>query len=715
MAALSTQLYPYKARLACEWGEREGIARFEYARGLLELAEAERIADYFVRLLHEIAGNPHRLLSEIDLLAPHERRQILEEFNQTREDLGPPACFHHLFEQQVERVPDRTALVFEDRRLTYRELNAAANRLAHYLRAQGVQANSRVGLFVPRSADMIVGLLGILKAGGAYVPLHPDSPKARLGLHLAAADAAILVTSAALLDRWPNFDGHLFCMDRDLPRLAQLPDTNPQHTAEPGDLIYVIFTSGSTGAPKGVATRHENVVNYTRSICRQLKLSEPSNAGGLAFANVSPLSVDLGNTGIFAALASGGTLHIIGDDRLTDGRSYGEYSSAEHMDVLKITPSHLRALLASGDPAKVLPRKHLVVGGESLTWEMVQQVKQAAGCEILHHYGPTETTIGSLTLNVLANERYAAFSAVAPIGRPIANTVVYVLDERRTPVPVGVPGELYIGGAGVSSGYLNQSELTASQFAADPIHAESGLHFYRTGDRARWLPGGVVEFLGRQDDQVKIRGFRVELGEVESALLAHPAVEHAAAFVEKNSAGDHTLIVCVVAPGKPPAGELREFLRQRLPEPMVPSSFVFVDALPRTASGKTDRRALAASVKAAERSNAAALKGGSKAEEKMLGIWREVLGRTEIGINDNFFELGGHSLLATLVISRVRAEFQAPVPLRSIFEAPTAAGLLNRVEQALLETEEQDELGRLLSEVENLSDDEARILMEGRS
>ena len=645
------------------------------------------------------------------VLTEAERQAIVEGFNQTKENFRLDQCFHDLFEEQVERTPDRQALVFKNQRLSYRELNHCANQLAHYLRAKGVHANTPVGLFLERSADMIIALLGILKAGGAYVPLHPELPQARLAHQLSITRAPLLVTQESLRSRLPEFSGSIVLVDRDQAAWQQQPTSNPPKITTPADLIYLIFTSGSTGTPKGVATRHENVVNYTQFITRRLGLLNPENKAGLSFANVSTLSADLGNTPIFAALASGGCLHMIADDVLLDGRLYSEHVSQEPIDVLKIAPSHLRALMASSDPSKILPRKWLVIGGESLHWDFVRQIKLAGNCAILNHYSPTETTIGCLTFEVDENSPFSTSTAVVPLGRPIANTVLYILDKQLNPVPVGVEGDLYIGGAGVSNGYIGQPELTAERFMNDPLNRASSKRFYRSGDRARWLPGGIVEFLGREDDQIKIRGFRVELGEIEAVLLRHPAVKHAAVVIKDAAEGHRTLIAFVIAPAKLEASELREYLQQHLPDYMVPSSFVLVDSLPLNANGKVDRRSLA-DREIQQAADMTAAPDLSPVQNKLMGIWRDVMGVTAVKLDDNFFELGGHSLLAVQIIARTRNVFGIPVPLRCIFEAPTVAGLAEIIAQYSSGSHEEEDVARILREVEGLSEEEAQRLLE---
>jgi amino acid adenylation domain-containing protein len=639
-----------------------------------------------------------------------ERKAIVEGFNQTQQDYSLERCFHELFEDQVARTPDRSALVFKEQRLTYRELNARANRLACYLRSQGLGQSAPVGLFLERSADMIIALLGILKGGGAYVPLHPDLPKARLAHQLAATEAPILITRDSMVNRLPDYSGRIVYVDRDEASISRQPITNPGRIATPADLIYLIFTSGSTGAPKGVATRHENVANYTQFIIRKLGLLDPENRAGLSFANVSTLSADLGNTPIFAALASGGCLHMIADDVLLDGQLYGEQMSGEPMDVLKIAPSHLRALLASGDPARILPRKHLVIGGESLQWDFVRQIRQWGTCAILNHYSPTETTIGCLTFEVEADSPLSETTRVVPLGRPIGNMKVYILDSDLNPVPLGVPGDLYIGGAGVSNGYVGQPELAASRFMIDPLNPESGRLFYRSGDRARFLDGGIVEFLGREDDQVKIRGFRVELGEIETVLSRHPEVNQAAVVYKQSPAGDSTLAAFVVADRELESHELREFLTRYLPDYMVPSSFIPVESFPLNANGKVDRQALAATLSETVPHESPTTQL-DPTHEKLIRIWSDLLGKS-VGPHDNFFELGGHSLLATQIIARVRSAFDVPVPLRCIFEAPTVAGLAEAIAQHRQVASPEEDLARILREVEGLSDEEARRLLE---
>jgi acyl-coenzyme A synthetase/AMP-(fatty) acid ligase/acyl carrier protein len=444
----------------------------------------------------------------------------------------------------------------------------------------------------------------------------------------------------------------------------------------------VLYTSGSTGVPKGVAVRHRNLVNYTQFISRKLTL-EP----GLQFATVSTIAADLGNTCIYPALVSGGCLHLISYEAATDSAQFSAYLNRYPIDVLKIVPSHLGALLRASDGRPLLPRRHLILGGETLKPELLEQIRATgAACRVLNHYGPTETTVGSLTFETEEYESVRRWSpASVPIGRPVANTQVYILDEQRQPVPVGTIGELYIAGAGVAEGYWQQPELTAERFLADPFRGEGRM--YRTGDRARWMPSGVVEFLGRADDQVKIRGFRIELGEIETVLAEHAGVRQAVVLASEAENGEKRLVGYIVPKTHPaPSSEqLQQHLAQKLPDYMVPGLFVTLDKLPLTANGKLDRKALLEmEAQGPEREYVAPR---TPVEEVLAGMWQELLKLERVGIHDDLFKLGAHSLLATQLISRVRRTFQVEVPLRAMFEAPTVAGLAQRIEAAQKETD----------------------------
>jgi amino acid adenylation domain-containing protein len=558
---------------------------------------------------------------------------------------------------------------------------------------------------------MIIGLLGILKAGGAYVPLHPDQPKARLRHQLGESGAPVIVTQQALLGQLPEYAGWVLCLDRDRAALDAEPRQDPERLGTADDLAYVIYTSGSTGIPKGVAIRHRSLVNYSLYITRRLGLREDA---GLHFATVSTLSADLGNTCIFPSLISGGCLHVIPQDVAMDGALLAKYSVQHPIDVLKITPSHLASLLAATSSGLVLPRHTLILGGETLSWDLVERVARAGTCQIINHYGPTEATVGALTFGPIGGVVGRMSSATVPVGRPIANTRVYILDARMQPVPVGVAGELWIGGDGLAQGYLNQPEQTAERFIADPFRPEAGAQIYRTGDLARYLPDGNVEFLSRVDHQVKIRGFRVELAEIEAVLHRHPAVRQAIVTAIEERPGDQALAAYVVPSGtrEPAPSELRAALAEYLPDYMIPSTFVFLDALPLTPNGKVDRTALPKPEEQRETGGFVAPR--NPVEEALAGIWRETLGIERVGVTDDFFELGGHSLLATQLIMRIRSAFRVQLPLRAIFDAPTVGGLAEAVVEVERMMDEGAEVDQLLDELEDLSDDEVQRLLMAR-
>ena len=478
----------------------------------------------------------------------------------------------------------------------------------------------------------------------------------------------------------PEFAGRTVCLDRDQNLWSDQPRTNPASEATPENLVYVIYTSGSTGIPKGVAVRHRNLVNYSHFITRRLRLDE--HPEGLHFGTVSTIGADLGNTCIYPALISGGCLHVISYEVSTDAQRFARYTAQYPLDVLKIVPSHLQALLHSPEAKQVLPRKFLILGGETLTPKLVESIQALGGsCEVLNHYGPTETTVGSLTLRLAEYDWKNATAASIPIGRPIANTQVYILDAQLQPVPLGVVGELYIAGDGVTAGYLNQPDRTAERFVANPFVDDASARMYRTGDLARYLPDGNVEFLGRGDDQVKIRGFRIELGEIESVLTKRAGVKQAVVLAKDDERGDKRLLAYVVADrdqNNSPE-ELRAHLKEQLPDFMVPSAIVPLPKIPLTANGKIDRQALP-EPEAVETKAYIAPK--TPAEESVAKIWAEVLRRDRISTDDNFFDLGGHSLLATQVMSRVREQFKVELPIRALFDSPTVAGLAEAIAEA---------------------------------
>jgi amino acid adenylation domain-containing protein len=632
--------------------------------------DAIELAGRFVTLLRSALADPSLPVAQLAILDGAERQQLLSASGDDTAIAGSRTPVHQRFEEQAALTPNRLAVVGASESLTYAELDAASNRLANHLAKLGGVRGQRVGLCMERTPSMIVALLAIMKAGGAYVPLNYEHPEARISHQLLDAGARVLVTEQPLLGSLPALDGTVICVDRDAEAIASLSPESLGELAAPEDLAYVMYTSGSTGTPKGVAVTHGNLSNYGASIVARLSVGD--ERAGLVFGVVSAISTDLGNTSIFTPLVSGGSIRLIGAEAAMDGGLLAEELGGEQLDVLKIAPSHLQALLASRADG-VLPRRWLVVGGEALSWELVEQIRsQSPTCEILNHYGPTETTVGCTTY--LVDDRRRPGTLTVPIGYPLAGTRAYVLDRRLEPVPAGVPGELCIAGAGVAAGYLGGAEESGDRFTADRFAPEGAGRMYRTGDRVRRLRDDAIEFLGRLDDQVKIRGFRIEPGEIEATLLAHSAIRQVAVCAEDDERGGLRLVAYIVSPEAPAVEELRTFLGETLPGHMIPSAFKTVEALPLTASGKVDRRALAGIAEVQAKREAEYVAPRDEVERQIAEIWGELLGVEQVGALDDFFALGGHSLLAAQATMRIRRLY-ADIPLRALLAAPTVAAL----------------------------------------
>jgi amino acid adenylation domain-containing protein len=656
----------FRVGLFCHVASNALAVEFRYAPRVFDEQSMQRLTSSFRVLMRSAVTNPDATINSYPLLGEEDRQRLLIDFNQsTSPAVTDDKCFHEIFAEQAALTPDNDALVYEDRRLTYAELNERANQLAHRLRKLGVGPESLVALLLARSPEMVVGMLGVLKAGGAYAPLDIAQPKERLSLMLQSAHPVAVVTQSDFVDlvqEWPVVN-----LDTESQDLNAESPENPASNTTASNLMYVIYTSGSSGVPKGVAVEHRQLINYLHGV--QEKLNLPA---GASYAMVSTFAADLGNTAIFPALASGGTLHIMAQERISDPEAVATYFDEHQIDCLKIVPGHLAALLSSSEPARVLPRRLLVVGGEASPREGAIQLQELKPeLRILNHYGPTETTVGVLTWELTPNEES---TNTLPLGRPLRNTRAYVLDANLLPVPVGVPGELYVGGANVTRGYLNQPDLTAEKFIPDPFSAEPGERLYQTGDMVRFISEEAIEFLGRKDQQIKIRGYRIEPGEIESQLELHPEVREAIVIPREYSPIEKRLVayVAVAAPSLQ-VSDLRSHLAERLPEYMVPSSFVLLTALPRTPNGKIDRQALPAPAETEDTELFVAPR--TPVEEALCRIWSQLLGVEQIGVNNSFFELGGHSLMAMQLLSRLRGIFQLELPLRVVFEAPTIAKL----------------------------------------
>ncbi|MEG4072289.1 amino acid adenylation domain-containing protein [Microcoleus sp. Pol14C2] len=690
-------LEPFKLKLSCLRLCNSISAEFHYDSALFAAADIKHLSQHFQALLESTVKNPEVAISQVDILSDRDRHQLLVEFNQTQKDYPTDKCVHQLFEEQADRAPDSIAVIFENQTITYRELNHRANQLAHHLQNLGVEPEVVVGICLDRSLETILGMLGVLKAGGAYLPIDPTTPIERKALMLEDAQVKVLLVQQRLIESLPKTQANIVCIDTDIPTVSA--SYTPRASSD--NLAYVIYTSGSTGIPKGVAIEHRQLLNYLHSI--QEKLNLPADA---SFATVSTFAADLGNTAIFPALCFGGCLHIISQERATDPEALGEYFCRHPIDCLKIVPSHLAALLNSSQPQSILPGKRLILGGESANWSLIKTLRNLAPtCSVFNHYGPTETTVGVLTYQVKFDKIGCDFDTV-PLGLPIANTQIYILDSYLQSVPIGVPGELYIGGDNLGRGYLNRPELTAEKFIPNPFDTQAKTRLYKTGDLARYLPDGNIEFIGRIDDQIKIRGFRIELGEIEAMLGQHPDIAQAVVVAPEDEMTQKRLVAYLISEQKqaPTHKEIRNFLTSKLPEYMVPSAFVILKSFPLTSNGKVDRRALPAPDEMRPELTGNFVAPRTNIEEVLAAIWAEVLKLEKVGIYDNFFELGGHSLLATQVISRVRQAFQVELPLHRLFESGTVADFAIAIAQKQVEQTDSEMLAQVLADLDQVSE-----------
>ena len=653
---------------------------WEYNRSLFDATTIARIAGHFLTLLEAIAADPDQRVLDLPLLTEAERHQLLVTWNDTQAHYPRQVCMHQLFEAQVEQTPDAVAVVYEDTQLTYQELNRRANQLAHRLCGLGVGPDVPVGLCVERSLQIVIGLLGILKAGGAYVPLQPDAPRARLAFILEDANVPILLTQQHLIADLPTLDAQVVSMDEEAEVHPRESEHNPVSGVSGQNAAYVLYTSGSTGRPKGVLITHDQIRNYAQGIWETLQL-EP----GMTFAMVQPLTVDSSQTVIFPAFMGGGCLHVISQETALDPWALSDYFRDHPIDLLKIAPSHLATLQHAADAASLLPRRRLIIGGEASQHDWVTSLQTQTDCTIFNHYGPTETTVGILTYR-FPSATAGHQTATVPVGRPLPNSQAYVLDRHGHPVPIGVPGELYLGGHGLARGYYNRAELTADRFIPNPFGqaSSSGTRLYKTGDLARYLPDGNLEFLGRLDDQVKVRGFRIELGEIEMVLAGHPEIQETIVTTYQDPAGAAQLVAYIVASqadAVPTPQTLSSFLKEYLPEYMVPTAFVTLDALPLTPHGKIDRQALPEPDTSRSEPEQTFVAPRDALEYQIAKIWEQVLGIQPIGSQDNFFELGGHSLMAVRMLAQMEKVSGRKLPLVTLFQAPTVEHLADTLRQ----------------------------------
>jgi amino acid adenylation domain-containing protein len=653
-------------------------------------ADAERVCRLMhtamERLVEALETSPGRVIGSIDVLPKEERRQVVDEWNHTGAEVPAGACVHELFEAQAARTPEAMAIEFEGETLTYGALNKQANRLAHHLRGLGVGPDARVAVCVERGPEMVAGLLAILKAGGAYVPLDPAYPADRLRYMLEDSAPAVLVTQSPLSGTFAGLDVPAVVLDAPAPAWAQGPETNPACAGlAPGHLAYVIYTSGSTGRPRGVMVEHRSLVNHT---------AWQAAAFGIGARDTvlqrTSISFDASVWELWTPLATGARMLLLSSDAAKDPKAIGRVMAEGGVTVAQFVPTLLQAVLGALRAGGPLPCRTLFCGGEPLPAALVEEARAAGVGEVVNLYGPTEATIDSTWHPCPAGDGRAP-----AIGRPVANARIYVLDARGEPAPVGVAGELYVGGAGVARGYLGRARLTAERFVADPFSAEGGARMYRTGDLGRWRADGTLEFLGRLDFQVKVRGFRIELGEIEAVLRQHEGVADCVVMARAD-AGEQRLVAYVV--GDVETDALRAHVRRSLPEYMVPSAFVFLDALPLTPNGKLDRKALPAAEYAGDADRYVAPR--NPVEEVLAGIWAEVLRLERVGVHDSFFELGGHSLLIMRLLADIQATFDLDLTVRTVFSMPTLEAMAGEIER------------RIYEDVETLSEFEAEQLAE---
>ncbi|MEM7582344.1 MAG: amino acid adenylation domain-containing protein [Acidobacteriota bacterium] len=651
---------------------REGCrAELRYDPAAIIAEEADSLAEQ-TRTLLEHVGSLERLEDAV-LSSAAERRYLLTELNETAGAAPDGRSMHEQISEWARRAPERIAVVFEDYCLTYGELDTRSEKLAQTLITSGLGPEERVALVLDRSLEMIIALQAVLKAGGAYVPLDPEVPQHRLASLLEALGSPLILTEERLLERLPSGCSAIFLIDRWQIDRSDFMPALPRARRE--NLAYVLFTSGSTGEPKRVGVEHRQLSNYVAGIVERLGITD-----GASYAMVSTFAADLGNTVLFPALSRGGCLHVVSRQRAADPERLGRYFDRCRIDVLKIVPSHLSAVLAPSGSA-ALPRRALILGGEAVSWELVQRVAAAApGCRIFNHYGPTETTVGVLagTIGRPKDQRPSP-----SLGQPLSGSRIYLTGPRLNPVALGVPGELVVGGDAPARGYLGQPRSTASRFVPDPFAESAGSRLYRTGDLVVHLAEGGLRFLGRIDRQIKLRGYRIELGEIEVVARRHPSVREAVVTVAKG-AGASAMLVAYVLPasGGFEVGDLKSALARSLPDYMVPSAFVVLDELPLTANGKIDFSALPSPDSEGPR-EASAAAPKTPIEDVVAGIWCELLERESVGVGDSFFELGGHSLLAMQLLSRLREAFGVEMSLPELFDEPTVAASSRVISAAL--------------------------------
>jgi amino acid adenylation domain-containing protein len=661
--ALEPRVAPFELLLLMAEAGEELIATVEYNTDLFDAATIARTLGNFQTLLEGIVADPEQRISDLPLLTAVERQQLLVDWNDTAAAYPQDQCIHRLFETQVERTPDAIAVVFEGAALSYQALNQRANQLAHYLQKLGVGPEVLVGICLERSLEMIVGVLGVLKAGGAYVSIDPTHPLESLAFRLEDSQALLLLTQAHLAAGLPRRQAEVVRLDKDWPVIAAAPDSNPASGAVAENLAYVIYTSCSNGRPKGVLLQHRGLCNLVTAQTRAFGVDARSRI--LQFAS---FCFDASVSEIFMALVAGASLCLARRDDLLPASTLLRLLRDQEITTVTLPPS----LLAMLSPERQPTLETVISAGDICSWQIFD--RWAGGRRFFNAYGPIEATIGPTYCEVMG---MVGGAREAPIGRPIANTRIYLLNKRLQPAPIGVPGEIYIGGIGLARGYLNCQELTAEKFIPNPFSQESGERLYRTGDLARYLSDGNLEFLGGIDHQVKIRGYRIELEEIEARLKQHPALREAIVVAREDEPGNQRLMAYVIPHRQEQVSsqELRAYLRKGLPDYMIPSAFVTLEALPLTPNGKVDRAALPSSERTRPELEAGYVRPRNETERAVAEVWQKVLGIERVGVQDNFFDLGGHSLMLAKVHSQMQEVFNRELPMIELFKYPTISAL----------------------------------------
>jgi amino acid adenylation domain-containing protein len=643
----------------------ELAAHFTYSTDLFDAATIVRMAGHYEKLLVGIVENPDQQITRLPLLSDAERHQIVVDWNDTRVGYPRNIPLHKLIEDQVEKTPDAPAVVYESQRLTFRQLNDRANQLAHFLQKRGVGPDVLVAVCTERSLEMVIALLAVIKAGGAYVPFDPEYPKDRLETMLRDANPPVVLTQAHLLDSVPEGSRGVFCLDRDWHTLQSESTDNLPATVGGKNLAYAIYTSGSTGKPKGVPNVHEGIVNRLLWMQDMYKLTAKDRV-----LQKTPFSFDVSVWEFFWPMLTGATLVVARPGGHRDPAYLVNLIAEQGITTLHFVPSMLSIFLEASGLERCRSIRQVFASGEALPYELQQRFFEHLGWSELHNlYGPTEAAVD---VTYWACSPKSKLSTV-PIGRPIANTQIYILDSKLQPVPIGVAGELHIGGIGLARGYLNRPELTAEKFIADPFAQEPGARLYKTGDLSRFLPDGSIEYLGRIDHQVKIRGFRIELGEIESVLRQHPAIKEAVVVAREDTPGDKRVAAYFVPDNgaAPATAELRAFMREKLPEYMLPSVFVTLKTMPLSGNGKVDRKVLPKPDPADYAPTGTFAAPKDAVESQLVEIWQTLLGVKPIGVKDNYFELGGHSILAVKMMNRIAETFGKTLPIATLLQTPT--------------------------------------------